>query len=60
MNGNISEWLDLDLSYTIPALFEAFRFCLAQIAASPLALVAAGCAICAAAVAVFYLLAVKQ
>lgn len=60
MNGNISDFLNLDLSYTIPALFEAFRLCLAQIASCPLALVAAGCAICAAALGVFFMLAVKQ
>lgn len=58
--NDITVFQNLDLSYVIPALFEAFRQCLAQIAESPLALVAAGCAICAAALGVFFMLAVKQ
>lgn len=51
---------NVDIELMISSIFEQFRFCLAQIAHNPLALCAAGCAICAAAIFLFSYLTTKR
>lgn len=51
---------NVDIELMIASVFDQFRFCLSQIAQNPLALCAAGCAICAAAVLLFGYLTTKR